>query len=240
MPVYVYAVTLGDHPCRLDGITGVGSGDAPLRTVPAGDLKAVVSDVNEEVSPRRRDLVAHQAVQDRLLEDGTPLPLQFGYTAPDYDAVRQVLKEQADLYLGALERVRGCVEYNVKASWDEEDILRRILEESPSARSLNEQIRAGTDDPRLALELGQYVADEVQQRHSDAAAGIVDTLVPLAREHAVHAPTGEDFLNLSLLVPRGADGEGALQVAHADLVAGGGTGVDIRVAGPLPPYSFVA
>ncbi|MEU5806695.1 GvpL/GvpF family gas vesicle protein [Streptomyces sp. NPDC047718] len=237
MAVYVYAVTLDDHPCRIDGISGVGAQAAPVRVVPADGLRAVVSDIDEEIRPKRRDVAAHQTVQNRLLADGTPLPLQFGYTAPDDDAVRQALREQGGMYRAALERVQGCAEYNVKASQEQDHLLREILDASPEARRLNEEILAGSQDPRLPLELGRLIAEEVDLRHAAAAADLVGALVPLGREHALHTPSGEDFLNLSLLVPFGD--EKPLVRAHAELTQNSDSGLAIRLTGPLPPYSFV-
>ncbi|MEU2393495.1 GvpL/GvpF family gas vesicle protein [Streptomyces sp. NPDC007369] len=237
MAVYVYAVTLRDHPCRVDGVTGVGANAAPVRVVSTEDLCAVVSDIDEEIRPKRRDVAAHQAVQNRLLADGTPLPLQFGYTAPDDEAVRTVLEEQAGMYRAALERVQGCSEYNVKASREQDLLLREILDDLPEARRLNEEILAGAQDPRLPLELGRMIADEVELRRASAAAELVRVLVPLGKDHALHTPGGEDFLNLSLLVPFG--GETALVKAHAELARDADSGIVVRLTGPLPPYSFV-
>ncbi|MFF2198603.1 GvpL/GvpF family gas vesicle protein [Streptomyces sp. NPDC058157] len=237
MAVYVYAVTRREHPCHLDGLTGVGSDAPPVRTLESGELRAVVSDVAEEVRPRRRDVIAHQAVLDRLMADGTPLPLQFGYTAPGDESVRQVLEERAGSYLDALAGVQGCAEYNVKAGQEESALLRDILDGSPRASSLNEEILGGDTDPRLPLELGQLVSAEVELRRSDASAELIRALAPLARAYVVHPPTGEDFLNLSLLVPR--DGERPFLDAQAGLGLDAGPAVRTRLAGPLPPYSFV-
>ncbi|MCB5179204.1 GvpL/GvpF family gas vesicle protein [Streptomyces antimicrobicus] len=238
MTVYVYAITSRDHPCRLDGTTGVGARAAPVRVLAAGELRAVVSDIDEEIRPRRRDVAAHQAVQDRLMADGTPLPLQFGYTAPDDASVRHTLEEHAQTYRAALDRVEGCAEYNVKASREQERLLREILDDSPEARRLNDAIVAGSQDPRLPLELGRMVAAEVELRHASAASDLVRALVGPAREHVLHQPVGsEDFLNLSLLVPR--DEEAALVKAHAAVARDDDKGVSVRLSGPLPPYSFV-
>ncbi|MFH7596715.1 GvpL/GvpF family gas vesicle protein [Streptomyces racemochromogenes] len=237
MAVYVYAVARGDHPCRLDGLTGIGSGEPPVRVVESAGLRAVVSDVEEEVRPRRRDIAAHQAVLDRLLADGTPLPLRFGYTAPDDDSVRRVLDERAATYLDALAGVQGCAEYNIKAGQEQSVLLRSILDASPRASSLNDEILSGHTDPRLPLELGQLVAAEVEARRSTASTELIRALAPMARAYVVHPPTGEDFLNLSLLIPR--DGEDTFLDAHAGLARETGEGVRTRVAGPLPPYSFV-
>ncbi|MEW1632920.1 GvpL/GvpF family gas vesicle protein [Streptomyces sp. NPDC093801] len=235
MAVYVYAVTRREHPCRVDGLTGVGPDAPAVRTLEGGALRAVVSDVSGEVRPKRRDVTAHQAVLDRLLADGTPLPLQFGYTAPDDGTVRQVLDARADAYLAALADVEGCAEFNVKAGQEQGLLLRSILDESPRASRLNEEILAGDTDPRLPLELGQLVAAQADLRRAKASEEFIRALAPLARTYVVHPPTGEDFLNLSLLVPR--DGEDSFLDAHAGLTRD--AGVRTRVAGPLPPYSFV-
>ncbi|MFC9758920.1 GvpL/GvpF family gas vesicle protein, partial [Streptomyces sp. NPDC056921] len=66
MAVYVYSIVPTSHPQRLDGLDGVGDPPAALRTVQTGKLSAVISDAPEELRPKRRDLGAHQAVQERL------------------------------------------------------------------------------------------------------------------------------------------------------------------------------
>ncbi|MFJ5550309.1 GvpL/GvpF family gas vesicle protein [Streptomyces sp. NPDC093225] len=239
MAVYVYSIVADGHPCRLDGLTGVGSETGPLRTVTAAGLRAVVSDVDEAVRPARRDLTAHQAVQERLLADGTVLPLRFGYTAPDTGAVEAALEAGAASYLDTLGRLQGCAEYHVKASRDEESLLREILDGSGRARLLNDRIRAGDADPRLPLQLGELVAAEVRDRQEALAADLVRELVPYAREHAVHPPAGDGgVLGVSLSLLVADDRQARLREAEADLAERAG-GVDLRLIGPLPPYSFV-
>ncbi|MFI8103870.1 GvpL/GvpF family gas vesicle protein [Streptomyces sp. NPDC086023] len=236
MAVYVYSITGAAHPCRLDGLTGVGAEPAPLRTVTAGGLRAVVQDVDEEIRAKRRDLTAHQEVQERLMADGTVLPLQFGYIAHDDQAVADVLEQGADAYREALERLEGCAEYHVRAAQHEEGLLREILDDSPRARRLNDRIKEGDQDPRLPLQLGELVAGEVRNRQEALAAGLVQALIPFARDHTVRAPADGDIVNLSLLVERERQDE--LAQAEASL-AEQVHGVAFRFAGPLPPYSFV-
>ncbi|MFK8906647.1 GvpL/GvpF family gas vesicle protein [Streptomyces sp. YS-3] len=238
MPLYVYSITAEDHPRRLDGVSGVGSEPTALRTVAAGPLCAVVSDIAEEVRPKRRDLTAHQEVQQRLMADGAVLPLQFGYTAADDLAVRQALESHAESYLSTLERLEGCAEYHVRASQtDETPLLQQILDDLPEARDLNDRIRGGDQDPRLPLALGELVAREVEARQEALAADFTEALVPFSREHIARPPSANDFLNLSLLVPDGQQDN--LRATEADLARDIGSGVDLRFSGPLPPYSFV-
>ncbi|WP_329192200.1 MULTISPECIES: GvpL/GvpF family gas vesicle protein [unclassified Streptomyces] len=238
MALYVYSITAKDHPRRLDGVNGVGSEPAPLRTVTAGPLCAVVSDVSEEIRPKRRDLAAHQEVQERLMADGTVLPLQFGYVAADDLAVSQALESDAEGYLSALERLEGCAEYHVRASQaDETPLLQQVLEDLPEARDLNDRIRGGDQDPGLPLALGELVAGEVRARQEALAAGLTEALLPFSRDHVVRPASGSDFLNLSLLVPEEHTQE--FHTAQANLAREIGSGIDLRFSGPLPPYSFV-
>ncbi|WP_030212316.1 GvpL/GvpF family gas vesicle protein [Streptomyces bikiniensis] len=237
MALYVYAITGKDHPLAVGDVTGVGADPSPVRALACGPLYAVVSDVSEEIRPKRRDLLIHQEVQERLMEGGPVLPLQFGYTAVDEEVVEQALRKDAEGYLANLERLDGCAEYHVRASRNEEELLRQILRETPETRELNDRIRAGDPDPQLPLTLGRAVAAQVQERQDALAAGLTDALVPYAREHDVRPASGDDFLNLSLLVPD--DRREEFLTAHAGLVRQLGDGVEFRLSGPLPPYSFV-
>ncbi|MFF5923738.1 GvpL/GvpF family gas vesicle protein [Streptomyces flavochromogenes] len=237
MALYVYAITAEDHPLDLDEQSGVGSEPAPVRVVASGPLCAVVSDISEKIRAKRRDLLIHQEVQERLMRGGPVLPLQFGYTAADEPTIEKVLLKGADGYLANLERLGGCAEYHVRASQDEEELLRQILSETPEARELNERIRAGDPDPQLPLTLGQLVAAQVQERQEALASGLVEALVPFAREHTVRQASGADFLNFSLLVPD--DRREEFRAAESSLAGQIGDGIEIRLSGPLPPYSFV-
>ncbi|AJT61953.1 GvpL/GvpF family gas vesicle protein [Streptomyces chattanoogensis] len=237
MAVYVYSITASTHPRRLDGVDGVGDPPASLRTVKAGELSAIVSDAPEELRAKRRDLAAHQAVQERLMADGTVLPLQFGFTADDDDAVRGVLEERAEEFTERLQALADCVEYHLKAAQDEDALLRQILAESEEARGLNEQITSGRGGPDLPLALGELVAQEVQARQDRLAASLLDALQGLAREDVVSQPTGNDFLNVSFLVEH--DQEESFRTAEKDLADKLGGDFDLRLRGPLPAYSFV-
>ncbi|WP_033825619.1 GvpL/GvpF family gas vesicle protein [Kitasatospora sp. MBT63] len=239
MAVYVYSIVAGTHPLDLRGLAGVGADPAALRTVEGGKLTAVVSDAPTDLRAKRRDLAAHQAVQQRLMADGTVLPLRFGFTAPDDDAVHSALIERAEQYTARLHDLEGCAEFHLKATEDEEMLLRRILTESPEARRLNDGIRSGNAGPDAPMALGELVAQEVRARQEALAAGIAQALRPHARDERSSPPSGEVFLSISFLVAR--EDEDAFLTAGKGLAAelGDSDGVDLRLNGPLPAYSFV-
>ncbi|MEU4096642.1 GvpL/GvpF family gas vesicle protein [Streptomyces sp. NPDC026673] len=237
MAVYVYSITSKDHPMRLDGLKPVGGSDEALRTVTSGELSAVVSEAPEDLRPRRRDVLAHQEVQERLMADGAVLPLRFGFTSPDEETVRGVLDERAVEYREQLKNLAGCAEYHLKVSWDEDSLLLRILEENDEVRRLNDEIRGGSPSPDAPIVLGELIAHEVQARQQALGAGIVEALRPFARDDVVSAPAGQDFLSVSFLVDDGKEEMFlATQLSLANQV---GEECDFRLVGPLPPYSFV-
>jgi hypothetical protein len=237
MAVYVYSITAEGHPLRLDGIEGVGNPPAVLRTVTVGSLSAVVSDAPEGLRAKRRDVTAHQAVQERLMADGTVLPLRFGLTADDDEAVRDALEKREAEYAERLDALRGCAEYHLKASQEEDELLRQILLESEPARELNDRIRAGDANPDLPVRLGELVAHEVQARQQALSSGVVEALRPFAQDVSTFQPTGDDFVSVSFLVPESQ--EEMFLTTEISVANQLGDGIRFRLNGPLPPYSFV-
>ncbi|GGM97496.1 GvpL/GvpF family gas vesicle protein [Streptomyces fuscichromogenes] len=237
MAVYVYSITSNDHPTKLDGLHGVGDPPGTLRTVTAGVLCAVVSDAPEDLRPRRRDVLAHQEVQERLMADGAVLPLRFGMTADSDETVRAALEDRADEYQERLRSLEGATEYNLKCSWEEEALLRRILLESDEARELNTVLRSGSGTPQMSLALGELVAQEADARQQALAKGIVEALRPYVFDESLSLPGGHDFLSVSFLVR--ADKEEMFLATGISLANQLGEECEVRLRGPLPPYSFV-
>jgi hypothetical protein len=235
--VYVYAISDAEHPLRLSDLKGVGEPGGSLRAVRGTTLTAVVSDAPAELRAKRRDLLAHQRVLERLMEDGSVLPMRFGLAAPDEDTVTAALDDNADTYTAQLRRITGCVEYNLKVARDREDLLREIVEDSEEVRRLNEYTRTHPDAREDKVALGELVSQEVSRRGEKVAAEVVDHLAPGAVAHIVGEEAEDWFLNVSFLVERGNGA--AFQQAVESEGRRRGTGFSFVLNGPLPPYSFV-
>ena len=237
MPLYLYAVTDVDHPLPVDGATGIGASPAPLRAVRTARMAAVVSEAPAQLRAKRRDLMAHQNVLLMLGAAGAVLPLRFGTLAPDDGAVRRALADQESLFTERLREVGDRVEFNVKALQDEDTALRDVLRDSAEARRLSALTRDGTGSHDDQVALGTVVAAGVEALQAQHAQDIVRRLEPLAHRTAAGDPTGEVFLNLSLLLERGRADAFAASVGR--IAESLGHGLELRVTGPLPPYSFV-
>ncbi|MFD0311591.1 GvpL/GvpF family gas vesicle protein [Streptomyces sp. NPDC127119] len=237
MSTYVYGITSSSLPSLPDGTAGVGEPALPVRVIKEGDLAAVVSDAPEGLRPKRRDLLAHQNVLAEAGTGGPVLPMRFGSVSTDDAAVAGVLAERAEHFKERLDVLAGKVEYNVKATHDEEAVLHRVMSENPEVRSLTEANRsAGGGSYDEKLRLGEMVVAAVKNREAEDAAEIQQALESAAASVSVGPESTGWLANLSFLVDRDAaetfmDAVEEVRKSHPHL--------DLRVHGPLPPYSFV-
>ncbi|MBP0461861.1 GvpL/GvpF family gas vesicle protein [Streptomyces montanisoli] len=237
MSTYIYAITASDHPVRLDGLTGVGEPASEVRTVKTDALTAVVSDAPEGLRAKRRDVSAHQAVLERLMADGAVLPMRFGLVGPDDDQVAAALEGNRDGYRERLTELDGCLEFNLKVTRDEDDLLTEIVHESDEIRRLNEFTREHPDAQNEKMRLGELITEEVKTRQEREAGEITDRLSPAALNTAIGDPVQDTLLNVSFLVER-EKAAGFSEAVHKE--AGRHSEAHtFRLNGPLPPYSFV-
>lgn len=237
MSTYVYGITTGSHPSLPDGMEGVGEPARQVRIIKEGDLAAVVSDAPEGLRPKRRDLLAHQNVLAETGAAASVLPMRFGSVSPDDAAVAGVLAERADHFKERLEALAGKVEYNVKATHDEEAVLHRVMSENPEVRSLTEANRkAGGGSYDDKLRLGEVVVAAVQHREAEDAAELQRALEPVAAAISVGPESTGWLANLSFLVERASAED---FIAAVEEVRKGQPHLEVRLHGPLPPYSFV-
>lgn len=237
MATYIYAITAADHPLRLDGLVGVGENPSELRVVRSGRHAAVVSDAPAELRAKRRDLVAHQSVLERLMAEGAALPMRFGLVGPDDDQVLAALEQEQDTYAQRLEELDGRLEYNLKVARDEDSLLREILTESDEARRLRDHTRSNPDAHGEKVALGELVSREIEARSDAAAERIAGQLAPAAERSSDAGPTKAHFLNVSYLVAR--DDAAAFSQAVHEAAEKYGDDYTFTLNGPLPPYSFV-
>lgn len=237
MSTYVYGIAAASHASLPHGIDGVGDPARPVRIVTRGDLAAVVSDAPEGLRPKRRDLLAHQNVLSEAAAGGTVLPMRFGNLAPDDDAVAGVLAERSEHYLERLDALAGKVEYNVKATHQEEAVLHRVMAENPEIRAIAEAHRKeGGGSYEQRLKLGELVVAAIQSREAEDAVDLQHTLEPAADAVSVGPESTGWVANVSFLVARdSAD----VFLTAVEQVRKGHPHLDVRVNGPLPPYSFV-
>src|SRR3954447_16709269 len=232
--VYVYAVVDGNHPDPVD-LTGVA--DEPVRLLRGGDLAVAVSAAPDPLVGRRRDLLAHSATVEALWADGSVLPMRFGMVAPDEAALRRdVLGDDAGHLRSRLEALRDQVEVTVKVWHQEDAVLREVVTENRAIADLQARARR-TGAYADQIRLGERVAEAVSQKAATDAERLLQDLTPLATASVPGPPVDGALLNVAFLVESGqtdaflAAVDQRLRTEHERM--------SVRVAGPLPPYSFV-
>jgi len=219
---YVYGVT-------RRGSAAVGETVA----IEHGDLAAVAARKwAGPVRAKRRELLAHADVVQRVFDHGPVLPLRFGTVFDsDTDVVDSFLAPRHDELSRLLRELDGLAELSVRAHYVEDAVLRELVRDDPKIRRLRE--RRGAE-----LALGEAVASALLARRAADADAIVHSLVPHARRVLVEEPRAEyEVLRAAFLVERkrlGAFDQAVEKTARARAGL-----LVFKYVGPLPPHSFV-
>jgi hypothetical protein len=231
--LYVHGVTRAGERGAIEG-TGA-------RAVVEGELAAIVTDAAGET--RAADLMRrHWRVLEAVAEQATVVPVQFGPAMAGEDAVTgELLAPRRDSLEAQLASFDGKVQLSLKGTYDEAVLLRSIIEGSPAVAQLRERVRSLSEAAGhfVRVRLGELVAAEVEQvreRDAEALHARLDALaVATSREPASGLQAA---VNSAFLVERGRTDEFSRAVDAAAEELGGR--IELRLLGPLPPYSFVA
>jgi hypothetical protein len=238
---YVYGIVPGDVKLN-SGVQGVGDPPGEIQLVRAGDLAALVSEVditNPLGTPE--DLQAHEEILDSVVTESPVLPLRFGAVLTNEGAVaKELLEANHDEFAAALRQIEGCAEYVVRGRYQESAILGEILSENSAAVRLRDQI-AGKDpdatrDARIQLGeiINNAIADKRQADTSLMLSGVKDHCVA----SVIRTATNElDAVYAAFLVE--ADKVGELERVAQDLSDRWSGRVELSIIGPMAPYDFV-
>jgi hypothetical protein len=236
---YVYGVVRARRSSRLKQS---GINDQPVQVVALKGLGALASDVPDgPLEAGRDELLTHTRVLERALQKGAVLPMRFGVVMPNEGAIRDDLltahREELESQLDAMD---GKVELNVKGIYDEQTILREVLEESKEIAGLRDYIQGKPEDATYPerIRLGELVAEALTAKRAEDERLIVDSLLPHAMSVEVAQAVHERMAaNASFLVERNRHDD--FDRALDDLASKQGGRIRFKCTGPLPPHSFV-
>jgi hypothetical protein len=237
--VYVYGVVAASDRTEIDA-PSVGGGEAEIRRVRRGEIAAVVSDLPADGLAAARGLRAHWGVLEQLAERTTVLPVRFGTAMEGDDAVRdEFLAPNAERLEGFLEELEGKVQLSVKGFYDEERLLRDVVEGAPQVAGMRKRVQRLSEAAGYyeRIRLGELVSQHVEQRRADDTQRVLDRLRPLAVAARADPPATQDgAVNAAFLVER--DSVDSFSRAVKRLAGEMEDRMRIRYVGPLPPYGF--
>jgi hypothetical protein len=236
---YVYGITRTTPKSKS---FGKGINGKAVRVVAVNGLAALTSDVPPgTLAAGREELMSHARVLERALAKGTVLPMRFGVVMPDDAAVRTQLLEPHRADLDAqLEQMNGKVEINIKGMYEEDLVLRELMDNHTEIATLSASIAGKSEDATYyeRIRLGELVAAVLSDKRTADEQHIVERLAGLASQVEVAPPVHERMVvNASFLVER-------KQLPKLDreleaIASEYGGMIRFKYTGPLPPHSFV-
>jgi hypothetical protein len=239
--IYVYGILPGDVKMK-SGVRGVGNPPGTIRLVRAGNLAALVSDVDvTKPLGTPEDLRGHQEILDSVVSEAPVLPLRFGAVVTSEDAIaEELLEPNRDEFTAALSQLEGHVEYVVRGRYAESAILEEILSENSAAARLRDRIHGADPDAtrELRIELGEFINNAVADKRKADTRVLADAMKDHCAASFVRAATNElDAAYVAFLVE--ADRASELEQVVQDLGDRWPGRVQLSVLGPMAAYDFV-
>jgi hypothetical protein len=235
---YVYCIIRIRNPLSL-GPLGLGAEPSTVYTVAYGDLAAVVSDSPLGVlDPTRDNVLAHQRVNERVMQDHTVLPMSFGTVFKTRDDVAAFLKSASDAFLAVLDKMENKLEFGLKVLWDRDSVIEEIEAENEDIHRLKGEIEHQKGSTYFArMQYGRLVDAALQAKSAEYISGIFDRLRDVSVASRSNRPIGDRMiLNAAFLVSR--DQEQRFDARVKELGARYSK-LTFKYTGPWPPYNFV-
>jgi hypothetical protein len=236
---YVYGLVGADTDLP-DGLAGLGP-SRRVSTIAHGRVAAIVSDVpTDRPLGTRDDLLAHEAVVDTVAATVAVLPMRFPAVVEEEGVVKELLAPNHDHFAAVLGELEGRVQFTLKGRYEQDVVLREVLEGHKEIQGLQEKVRELPEEASYydRVRLGELVVAALEERRDDEAAQMLERLRPFAVSTVANPPgRPEDLINAALLVERerAREFEDAVENLGRDLI----DRVRLRLLGPLAPYDFV-
>ena len=234
----MYCIIKSARPLRF-GPLGIGGEPADVHTIHFGDIAAVVSNTPMVVQdPTRENVLAHQRVNETVMQQHTVIPMSFGTVFKTDDDIMELLRSAYDAFTDVLNKMQDKFEFGLKVLWDRDQIIREIEEEDEDIRRLKNEISSQKGSTYFArMQYGRLIDAALQARSERYVAEIFRSLRDVSVASRSNKPIGDRMImNAAFLVAR--DMEPAFDRRVKDI----GQRYDkltFKYTGPWPPYNFV-
>jgi Gas vesicle synthesis protein GvpL/GvpF len=235
---YVYCIIKSERPLDF-GLVGIGVEPAEVHTVHFRDIAAVVSNTPMVVQdPTRDNVLAHQRVNETVMQHHTVIPMSFGTVFKTDHDIMELLRSAYDAFTDVLSKMQGKVEFGLKVLWDRDQIIREIEQEEEDIRRLKGEISSQKGSTYFArMQYGRLIDAALQARTERYVTEIFQALRNVSVASRSNKPIGDRMImNAAFLVSR--DAEQAFDARVKDI----GQRYDkltFKYTGPWPPYNFV-
>lgn len=212
-------------------------------SIELGDIAALVGEFSVEKDEQiAQQALWHAQVLEAAVRDAPVVPVAAGTVVEGGDGAvsEELLEQHRDAFAQYLQAVEPYVQMTLKVSYEQDAVLREIVDSDPEIARLRESIH-GRDEVESRgdrVRLGELVSVAVERLREHEAELILSRLTEAASRVAKDEPE-EDFmvLNASLLVARGRLDE--FEAAVEEIAEEGLARMHFVLLGPMPAYSFL-
>lgn len=213
---------------------------SPVYTIPYKDISAVVSDTNTiEYDPTRKNVLAHQRVITRVMQNYTIIPVAFGTVGNNKNEIVKIIAANYDQFHEQLDFLKDKSELGLRITWLEDGFNQDI--EDDDIKELKEKVIGKDEDEVLALkiQLGKLVEQATMRKKDEYTNEIYEPLSKIAIQSKLKdgIPIKTVF-NASFLI-NNADSVMFDQKVD-ELCKPFEHKLSFSYTGPWPPYNFVS
>jgi hypothetical protein len=235
---YVYCIIKSEKPIAF-GPIGMGVDPAHVHTVHFRDIAAVVSSTPVvDRDPTRDNVLAHQRVNETVMQHHTVIPMSFGTVFKTDHDIKELLRSAYDAFSDVLSKMQGKVEFGLKVLWDREQIIREIENDEEDIRRLKAEISSQKGSTYFArMQYGRLIDGALQARSEQYVAEIFQALRDVSVASRSNKAIGDRMImNAAFLVGRDAEAEFDVRVRE---IGQRYDTLTFKYSGPWPPYNFV-
>lgn len=233
---YIYGIIATEEAPNF-GPMGVGGHHEEVTTLGVKGLAAVVSNASmDHYVISRENLSAHTRVVEKVMESYTVLPMRFCTVAETADEIIAFLEKNAKVLKNMIKEMDGKVEMDIKIFWKEvKKVYEEIVKENKKIREL--KARSHLDRSSL-IAAGERVAQALEEKKEAEQDRYFRPLQKKAKAFKKMEAAGDTQIgHAAFLVEKGWLKEfeaavDALEDAFAERI-------DIRLVGPMAPFSFI-
>jgi hypothetical protein len=235
---YVYCVIKSERALSF-GLLGIGPEPSEVHTVHYRDIAAIVSNTPMVVlDPTRDNVLAHQRVNETVMQDHTVIPMSYGTVFKTDDDIMELLRSAYDAFTDVLNKMQDKFEFGLKVLWDRDQIIHEIESEDEDIRRLKGEISTQKGSTYFArMQYGRLIDSALQAKSERYVTEIFEALRNVSVASRSNKPIGDRMImNAAFLVTR------SLEQAFDARVKDIGQRYDkltFKFTGPWPPYNFV-
>lgn len=243
MGLWVYCVIENKGLLTIEAM-GI-HGTSPVFVVAHGDFAMVVSKEPMKKYPLIRDiLIAHQLVNEKVMQIQPVLPVKFCTMAEDENQiVEEVLKQKDKVqeFRKAVDEIRGKAEFGLRVRWKDLDkILANLPHEDERLKTAKENILKLSDreSHSALIEIGHIVKEALEKKNEKTADTLMEALIPYSAQHKRNNVLGDmNILNGAFLVEESKQEK--FDAVVNDLVTKYESEIQLKYVGPTPPFNFI-